>query len=184
MDQVQLVVDACSLINLHATEQEVTILNALRVRLLTTPRAAGEVQYRYGPLDDEGQRTKVAIDLNGLISIDLLQVVPLDAAMTDHLVNAVTAGLRDADASVVALAQGLGHVLVTDDNKVRKVSAKLNPALSLDSTLGLLRRAADALRFSPEQIRTLIAQLAYSGNFIIPKTDPHRSWWEGHQDTR
>ena len=180
MHPAELVIDACSLINLYATEQEVLVLKTIQVRLVTTPQAAGEVLYRYGPIDNEGQRVKLPISLKGLISAKLLKIVPLDDGLTDYLVNAVTAGLRDADASVVALAQGLGHPLASDDNKVRKISARLIPAPPLESTLGLLRRMAETVGYTSRQIKALIAQLAWSGNFIIPKTDPNRAWYEAH----
>ncbi|MSP60726.1 MAG: hypothetical protein EXR72_10365 [Myxococcales bacterium] len=179
MENSALVVDACSLINLHATEQEGVLLTSIRVKLVTTPRAASEVLYRYGPLDEEGQRTKIPINLDVLTRVGLLDVRDLDPDMADLLVTAVSAGLRDADATVVALAQGLSLPLLSDDNKVRKVSARLKPVAPLESTLGILRRATEALGYSRDQIVALIQQLRYSGNFIAPKTDAHVGWSEG-----
>jgi hypothetical protein len=98
--------------------------------------------------------------------------------MADLLVAAVSAGLRDADATVVVLAQCLRLPLLSDDDRVRKISARLKPAPPLESTLGLLRRATQALGYSREQVMDLIRQLRVSGNFIVPKKDPHRSWLE------
>lgn len=173
----ELVIDACSLINLLSTENEDRLVAALDVRLVTSPRAKGEVRYRKGPPDDDGEPTQIPLIPDRLIATGALHVRALDGPLQDAFVRAVSAGLRDADASVVALAGEASLPLASDDNRVRKLAPKLYPKIILRSTLGLVREATERLALPDGELRLLLRRLRVSGNFLPPKTDEHGAWF-------
>src|ERR1700722_5375017 len=115
----ELAIDACALINLLSTENADRLVAAHETRLVTSPFARAEVRFRRGPPDEDGAPTQRPLDTERLIRQGLLEVRPVEGAVQDAFVEAVGAGLRDADASVVALARCSGLPLASDDNRVR-----------------------------------------------------------------
>ena len=177
MDKPELVIDACALINLLSTGDEDRLIGALNVRLVTSVLAQREIRYRKGPPDDDGGPTQIPLDTSRFVKAGLLVVRELDLPLQDAFVAAVAAGLRDADASVVALAGTAKVPLATDDNRVRRLAPKLYPPIVLRSTLGLVREATDRLRLPEQELRDLLRQLRESGNFLPPKTDENAAWY-------
>jgi predicted nucleic acid-binding protein len=173
----ELVIDACALINLLSTGDEDRLVGALGMHLVTTSLARAEVRFRRGPPDDEGVPTQVPLDVDRLIREGSLSVRPMDGAVRDAFVAAVSAGLRDADASVVALAGTSGTPLASDDNRVRKIAPRLYPSLQLRSTLGLVRDAYERIGVTPSDLRDFARRLSSGGNFLPPKSDEHRVWF-------
>jgi len=176
MDTSELAIDACCLLNLLATEREIEIAEALGLVLVTTPKARAEVQYLAGPRDEDGEPTRLPVDTSALERAGRLAVQALPPASLGYFEKAAER-LRDADASVVALAVARGAPLATDDAKVRRNVPLIFPALTLRSTLGLVRGAADAAGWAPDLRRAVAQGLLLRGNFLPPKKDPDRDWF-------
>lgn len=177
MAENDLVIDACALINLFSTEDEDRLIAALDVRLVTSLQAKGEVGYRRGPPDEDGEPTRIPLQPDRLVAAGTLHVRELIGTLQDAFVRAVAVGLRDADASVVALAGETNAALASDDNRVRKLAPKLYPHIALRSTLGLVRTATARLRLPEAELRLLLRRLRMNGNFMPPKNDEHSTWF-------
>jgi predicted nucleic acid-binding protein len=178
----QVVIDACSALNLLATGRSVEFLRALNWSLLVLPEVRHEAQRLRGPLDEEGQPTWSPADWASLEQAALMTLhatEPPNESFIDALISAAEY-LTDVDAASVALAGSLGLPLLSDDNKVRKVFQRLYPALELKATLSLIRDASNHLGLNPEALHDVLNALRWKARFAPPKQDPLREWYLTH----
>jgi predicted nucleic acid-binding protein len=175
----QVVIDACSALNLLATGRSVEFLDALNWSLLVLPEVQGEAQRLRGPLDEEGQPTWLPADWSPLERSARMSLHVADPS-NEVFLNALIAAsefLTDVDATAVALAGSLGVPLLSDDNKVRRIFQQLHPALELRATLSLIHEASTRLGLSPEALRDVLAALHWKARFAPPRQDPLREWF-------
>jgi hypothetical protein len=171
------VVDACCTLNLIATRREVEIVGALGIRLLDTPKTAGEPMFLWSPPDQDGERTREPVTTVMLREAGHLTTRALD---TDALVDAFVAAaalIKDTDASCIAVAGTLGLPLVTDDRKERRIATDLFPSIELVSTLDLLHDASGALGWEESELARVAIALRWGGNFAPPRQDPRAAWY-------
>ncbi|HYO53267.1 hypothetical protein [Archangium sp.] len=183
MPTKQVVIDACSAINLLATGRALDFLHALDWTLLVLPEVRQEARRLRGPLDEEGQPTWVPADWSPLEQAGLF-TLPSSAFQGEAFVEALVgaaAHLTDVDAAAVALAGTLGLPLLSDDGKVRRVFRTLYPALELHATLGLIRQASNHLGLEPGSVKDVLRALRWKARFAPPKSDPDREWYLSHQ---
>ena len=182
MPTKQVVTDACSAINLLATDRAVDFLQALEWTLLVLPEVKQEAGRLRGPLDEEGTPTWIPTDWTSLEQAGLL-TLQSTALLGDAFVEAFVAAaahLTDVDATAVALAGTLKLPLLSDDGKVRKVFRMLYPALEIHATLGLIRQASDRLGLNPGTVKDVLRALRWKARFPPPKSDPDREWYLSH----
>jgi len=171
-----LVVDSCSMINLMASGRAREVLAALELRLVGAPTLTAEAMWLSSEPDKQGRRARSRIDLVPLQNAALLTIEALPQVGAGHFV-ALCQQLSDPDATVVALAVSTGRPLLTDDAKIRRVTAEFFPDLALPSTLGLLRQAADLLGLTRAECEQLAHALRWRANFLAPRTDPDAEWY-------
>ena len=174
--------DACSALNLLATDRAVDILEALDWTLLISPEVKQEAQFLRGPPDEEGRPTRLVCDWETLERSGRVappEPADLDASFEDAFISAA-AFLTDVDAKAVALAGAKELSLLSDDGKVRKIFRQLYPALELQATLNVLRQAAKHLGLREGAVRELLRTLRVRARFAPPRNDPDRDWYEAH----
>jgi predicted nucleic acid-binding protein len=182
MSPRQVVIDACSALNLLALSRAADFLQALDWTLLVLPEVRQETRYLRGPLDDQGQPTRIDADWSALERTGRVTAPPsekLGDAFIEALIQAA-AHLTDVDASTVALAGTLRLPLFSDDGKVRKIFRALYPALELRATLGLIRQSANELGLDAASVGGLLRTLRSKARFAPPKSDPDRDWYLSH----
>ncbi len=178
MTEGEIVIDACCLLNLLATGQEVEVVRAVNCRLVVPEPAREEAIYVEGPKNEDGSPSRVAVSLAPLDDAGLIVAGAAETASSDALVTA-SEYLDDSDAACVAIAATRVKPLATDDRKIRRVSAELFPDVELISTLEILRAASDRLRLSPAEVREMLSALRARGRFVAPRADPLAAWfWE------
>jgi hypothetical protein len=174
--------DACSALNLLATDRAVEVLQALDWTLLLAPEVKQEAQFLRGPPDEDGQPTRLVCDWETLERAGRVappEPVDLGVAFEDAFISAAVF-LTDVDAKAVALAGAKELPLLSDDGKVRKIFRQLYPALELQATLNMLRQAAPLLGLKEGAVRELLRTLRARARFAPPRNDPDRHWYEEH----
>ena len=171
-----LVTDASGLINLFATGREAELLRGAARRLLITEVTAAEATYILGPPDEEGNDTKLRIDLTELRAAGLVNVQPLTSEMNALFVKAA-AELTDRDAAPVAVAAAMGLALWSDDAKQRRVALALHSGLELVSTLAFVRSAVTRLKLPASEITSIVRGIRIRGRFLPPRRDPDAAWF-------
>jgi predicted nucleic acid-binding protein len=173
----EIVVDACTLLNVLATGRETEIASALRLHFVVGERAHDEVKTLRTLPDESGARAVVPADTSRLRAAGLLRLTTIEViGGTDAFVNCA-AHLRDEDAEAVALAVTLDLPLATDDGRERKIARQLYPQIELRSTLGLVRAFANHAGLDDVAVRELASDLRWRGNFLPPRGDPDAGWF-------
>lgn len=173
-----IVADACFLLNLLASERIREIMQVLCVSFIIVPHVKKETLFLLGPLDSEGESTRTRIDLTPFETRGEIRVEPTDDDAWRVRFVQCAEFLQDADAASLAMAAKLGVPLASDDAKVRRVAKKLFPEIELWTTLGTLRKAADARSWEDDVVQPLLQNLRRRGNFAAPRNDPDREWYE------
>ena len=178
----QVVIDACSALNLLATGRSVEFLRALNWSLLVLPEVKQEAWRLRGPPDEDGQPTWLPADWAPLEQRALMTLHAPESPSEAFLAAFISAAehLTDVDAAAVAVAGSLALPLLSDDNKVRKVFQRLYPALELQATLALIHDASNHLGLSPEALRDVLEALHSRARFAPPRQDPLRDWYMTH----
>lgn len=153
-DRRQVVVHLGVLLNLSSCRCAPSILEILSWDLLLP-------QYTFSRLPT-GSQLRQTVMHSGLV-----QVVPFMPVSSSTLVTCCNAGLRDADAHVVALAAAQkSPLLLTDDRRVIGVARQCAPQIHLRDTIGLLKYGFEQLRMSQEEIDDIVKAMRQETGFV------------------
>lgn len=177
MNPKHLVADACTTLNLLATQHEVALLQALDWSLLAPTQVHGQTRYLSSPPDEDGHRARVPASLQALNEAGLLEIVELVGDTELGTFVEAAARIDDADAACIALAGVRNVPLLTDDKKERRIARDLFPELTLVSTLDLLHDGAVALGWADEKVVEVALSLRWRGDFVPPRGDPRAAWY-------
>jgi predicted nucleic acid-binding protein len=178
-----LILDACCLLNVYASGCLDAIAEALGHSFVIAEAVSIETLYIRRDRSEQDMQEREVIDLAAPVSRGALSIVALDEA---ELVTFLTFAslVDDGEAATCALAIHRGLPLATDDRKARRLLQVQAPHLRLYSTLEMLKRWADHRQVDAVVLtRTLIA-VRDRGNFLPPKADPLRGWWQASIGSR
>ena len=179
MNPKHVVADACTTLNLLATQHEVALLQALDWSLLAPTQVHGQTRYLSSPPDEDGHRARVPASLQALNEAGLLKTVELVSDTELGAFVEAAARIDDADAACIALAGFRNLPLLTDDKKERRIARELFPELTLVSTLDVVHDGAVALAWTDQMLVDVALSLRWRGNFAPPRGDPRAAWYTG-----
>lgn len=178
-DRPLLLLDACSLINLLATERIEEILGCLPYRCATSRLIASK------------EVLSIAVDgpATELLRREVIPPYRLDRIATLALLDLETdeeiAGfvrfamqLDDGEASVCALAVARGGEVATDDRKALRILANLTPPVPTLQTPELLYEWAERMKVSEGDRHSVLRQVYRCGRFFPRDGAPRLAWWE------
>ena len=173
MPRTPLLLDACIVINLAATDRIHNIAEALGYTFTLVQQAAAEVGY----LRDTsgGNLVPTPIDLSRYDN-ECLQVTSLTAAEYPRYVQLARV-VDDGEAATITVAVERAVPLATDDRKARRLCDDLEVPEPL-RTLGILHAYADAINPPHSELRDLLVKIRDRASYQPPRSDPDRKWWE------
>jgi hypothetical protein len=174
-----LILDACVLLNLWATQRIVEIIRTL-------PRPCAVAQYvrdrealwvgrhRQGPAADYER-----IDLSELVACDIIEVLALEGEeeMAHFIALASSPGLDDGEAMSGALAHSRGLVVATDDRAALATFARHHPPISTRSTASLIKHWVECASVDDTTLRTALGDIRERACFEPGVRDPLHGWW-------
>jgi hypothetical protein len=174
-----LLLDACCLLNICASDCLEAIAEAHGCAFLIAEVVSKEALYiRQGGVADDADDRK-ALDLAGLVNSGMLSIAVLNPAeLTTFLTLA--SQVDDGEAATCALAIHRRLPLATDDRKARRLLQGRAAHLRLYSTLEMLKRWADHHQVDAATLAKTLTLVRDRGNFLPPKADPLRSWWQAN----
>lgn len=123
--------------------------------------------------DDTGNRE--AIPVARLAAAGKLEVwSPIDDELSVLIQLSVSLG--DGEAASLAVAQGRGVAVATDDRPARAAARRLRPSVNLTSTSALLRGWSHEC--PPATVATALQRIEVGASFAPPLRDPNARWWE------
>lgn len=173
MPHASLLLDACIVINLAATNRIHHVAEALSFTFTLVQQAAAEVGYLRETADGEFARAQ--IDLNHYDS-ECLEVVRLTTAEYPRYVELARI-VDDGEAATITVAAERTMPLATDDRRARRLCAELHIPEPL-RTVHILHAYADAVRLPDGDIRDMLVNVRDRASYQPPRSDPDRTWWE------
>jgi predicted nucleic acid-binding protein len=174
-----LLLDACIVINLAATNRLHPVAQALGYTFTLVQQAAAEVGYLRDTTDGDVVLTPIDLTRYDSESLEVISLTPAEYPRYVELAREVD----DGEAATIAIAAERAIPLATDDRKARRVCAELQPPEPM-RTLRILHAYADATHLPHAELRDLLIKIRDRASFQPPRSDPDRKWWEDIIDDR
>lgn len=176
MSSSTILLDACVLINLLASEELTTILSLSNDEFKICTVVKEESFYLRSDKTEDQPFTLANFD--SLIQSGLLTICELEDEKEEELFVDYSSQLGSGEAMSIAIAQSRGYFLATDDRKARRIflEAITNPAFLL-STADLIRDWAESSLIPSDQLKTALLNIQRRANFTPRRIDPNFQWW-------
>jgi hypothetical protein len=168
--------DACAIVNLHATRWMGAILAANGGPFAVADLVRREAQFVLRGGTGEDAREREPVDLQPLQDSGLLQVIA--TADEDELLTFIdlSAEIDEGEAMTAALAIHRGCIVVTDDGKASRVLVA--HGIVVRTSLDLTRVWSTGPTITHEVVRAALVDLRQRGNYDPPRGHPLRNWWD------
>jgi predicted nucleic acid-binding protein len=170
------ILDACVLINLLASEEAEDILQATgkECRICVVV----EKESLYLRPDDPHEETFESVKLDVLINSGLLTLCDIEGDYEAALYVDYASRMDDGEAMSTAIAVSRNYILATDDRKARRIFLEsITDSKRLTSTSELIRNWADNRLISPVRLKAVLTRIQHKANFCPPRRDPNFTWW-------
>jgi predicted nucleic acid-binding protein len=172
-----LILDACCLINLAASENVDAIVEALKCKVHVCTLVAGEALYLRTP--DAGQPELLIarpIKVSELLRTSGINVCETTGEEETNLYVRLASSLDDGEAKSLAIASHRGWGSASDDRKAVKIAASLNvPTLT---TPEMVKRWARHGRAAASAVSKVIRNIETFARFVPRRGSPQASWWK------
>ena len=170
-----LVIDACVLLNLLATDRFEDILVYLEREILVCSIVSDEVYYLKS-YDKPGERGLIKIQ--PYIDIGILLNCHIEDSEVELLVN-LSSQLDEGEAMSLAIAISREFDIATDDKKALRVFREAGgDEIKIHSTLSLIRDWAESRNISEVDLQHILKRIKEMANYIPRKTDSNYLWWD------
>lgn len=166
-----LVLDASVIINLLGCGHADEVLSAIDVPIAVEERTLKEIKRH--PISGRSH----VDEMNALIAAELIRIVRMtDEAYEIYLSlidDASPSSLGDGESAAIAVAATLGHCVVLDDRKARRVFAERYPNSPLLSTIRLFVGAAENCSEMKTKFAKIVELALNNSRMGIPFEDKH-----------
>jgi predicted nucleic acid-binding protein len=174
MDPQDVLVDACVVINLAASQIWDEVAEANGYRFVLTRKVAQESQFYY--LVRPSGLDRVEIDMQALEARGEIRVEdPFPEELGTFVEYAQH--LDDGEAETLAVSVHRGIELATDDLGAIKFVEEHQLSVELVRTSSMLHAWASKVNPSQSLVTDVLRRISQGARFIPPKTAPHADWW-------
>lgn len=171
------VLDACVLLNLFASQHAEEILASLPFRCLVASHVRREALWYLSPAEDDNERLeRREIMFDPLIAAGRIEVVDLTSEEEATLVE-LAQNLDDGEAASGALAVGRAAFVATDDFKAIQFFRRLTPPLRTIETGALLRYWAERSGATRGDVARTLHSIRRGARFSPRMESDTASWW-------
>lgn len=174
-----LLLDACCLINLVATDHLQEILRALPHDCATSRLVVSTEVISVGrPVAASAALEREVLAPSYLESLESLKI--LDFSNEGELASFIqfAARLDDGEASVCALAVAHGGAVATDDRKTLRLLEREHPQVAVVQTPELLYEWAELEGLRDQEMSQVLRSVYRRGRFYPRRDTPRFDWWE------
>ncbi|MCL5997147.1 MAG: hypothetical protein M1546_13990 [Chloroflexi bacterium] len=173
-----IILDACCIINLCATDRMDEILVAIPTKVAVAEYVK-EIEVLTVRNADSGNDRR--IELRAQIDRGLIGIISLGDEIEEILfVNYAAALGDDGEAMTSAIAVNRHWGIATDDRRAISFLHREAPQLPVVTTPDLLRNWADAHSPSLDDLRLTLQKIRNNAKYEPPRSHPLREWWEEH----
>ena len=173
--RVSLIIDACVLLNLLATNLIKEILEVASQKSLVCTLVKAESLY----LRKENDPTELEqIELQPLFDAGILHLCQTESDEEDQLFVNLAAKLDDGEAMSLAIALNRRWHLSTDDKKARRIFVEnSDDEQLLIGTSDLVKEWADSKSISNDDLKRILQQIEQKARFRPSLSDRNYQWW-------
>lgn len=184
--QRQVILDACSVISLYATDISDQILGSFSGQVhVTSYVEKREVKELFNPVTEQSD---IPIDLHALKASGLIKIVrPSPGQESEDAVNYAVqmgngiVGKNTGEAISGAIAKNRNWIFVTDDVKATKFFVEQPHLLDVTTTLHLIQYWEQVARKSKQDVQLALQKIK---KFALygppPKSHPLLNWWQNY----
>jgi predicted nucleic acid-binding protein len=170
-----LIIDACVLLNLIATEVIQEILSLIAQNSMICVLVKDESLYLR---KEEDINENQSVDIDDLINQSVIQICNCENANEQELFVNLAASLDDGEAMSLAIALSRNWHLATDDKKARRIFRENNSNSNfLISTTDLIKTWAESQNVADDIIKPILLKVERKASFRPPKSDVNLQWW-------
>ena len=171
-----IILDACCIINLFASQQMKAILQ-------TIPKSLSVATYvkDYEALKiyaDNSQKAFESIDLQPFIDAKLLRLVDIESEVEASTYINLAEKLDDGEAITGAIALNRNWAIATDDLACEKLFRSRAPNIALISTLDLVKYWAETNKAGQNTIIETLLNIRTRGRYEPYRNHPLHDWWQ------
>lgn len=181
--------DACCLINLFASNRIEDVLSCLPARFYVTEAVMRETLFILTESDpkvgrDNATTEREAIRLQPLIAAGLLEIVRPESEEEVAAYIDFATDLDDGGAMTCALGARRNCDVATDERKANRILDQRAPHVMVHSTASLIKGWADITQMNRQVVRRTLESIQVRGRFRPGSKEPHLPWWESmlHED--
>ena len=180
MNTLGMVWDACTVLNLVATDRAAEILTSFGIpNYIVRQVREGEV-FSLRPLpEDDPKGDLVAVDLIPLLKQGILIEVELTTEEVAAFVEFADE-MDDGEARTLAVAVHRGLIMVTDDKKSIRIAQKLEPSIEVITTLDWVKIWVDKNRIDRATVSAVLHRIEICAHYRPRRSHPFKPWWESH----
>ncbi len=173
-----LILDACCIINLYATDRMADILQVIPVQCQIASYVKDkEAKTVFDGTDEDGKKRQTPIDLYPMVISGLIRIVEPDLVLlSPKILSFAVEGLGNGEAISGAIAHQYGWAIGTDEVKATKAFARILPQLQVVTTYELVRYWAVAENISGNVLRDILEKIRIRGKFIPAQNHPLYEW--------
>ncbi len=176
------IIDACCLINLYASGQEASILQACGKFCVSSEVQREALRIRRVDEDDPTRLVSQDLDLGDAIAAGQIETCQLEGQDELDVFVQFAMELDDGEASCLAIAASRGWTVATDDRKARRIASE--SGIALTSTPELIQKWVAETSPDEPAIVELLRSIERFARFRPRRTDPLHAWWVGLSDNR
>lgn len=166
-----LVIDACVLLNLHASGRIKDVLLSSGRRCVASRYATSEsLWYRDGD-------KRIDADFEPLVAEGILEVRDLASSGEFALFVALAADLGDGEAATGAIAASLSATAATDDKKALRIFRDWDPPITTIGTVGLLKDWESTCAVPREKMTEVLRSIRLRASYRPSPGSPEAEWW-------
>ncbi len=166
-----LLLDACTLINLLATEQIDAIAKSGAHDFRVVEKVADEV---FTLPDSNNPDIQRQIDVRNRNEIKVLSGITKEET---ELYVSLSATLDAGEAETLAVALNRGMNVATDDQAALRLLREEHPEVPVMRTSQLIRTWGEAGH--QHEVAAVLHAIETRASFHVPRQDPEREWWLG-----
>lgn len=174
-----IILDACCLINLYASQQMRAVLETIPKNLSVAAYVKDhEVLSVYsGPIENVQENYEL-IDLQPFIDEKLLLLVDIETDVEANTYINFAQKLDDGEAITGAIAINRNWAIATDDSKSIKLFQSNASHIALVSTLDLVKYWADTKKPKDDIVRNALLNIRVRGKYEPHRDHPLIKWWQ------
>jgi hypothetical protein len=172
-----IVLDACCVLNLFASEHFLAILKVIPVQFVVT-QVVHDLELKT-LRQINAQNNEGAIQYEQAITQNLLKIVDFESEEeSGTFIDFVFEMRDDGESATGAIAVHRGWAMATDDKRAITFFRREVPNLIILSTLDIIKYWSENANINSAELQILLNKIRVKGRYESPKSHPLRSWWE------